>query len=221
MGTTDPFADRLSDYVDGELAPAERASLESHLAACADCRATLPELRDVVAAASSLRPVPPSEDLWPDVAARIASTPRRGTVAAFRRILSARRFSFTLPQIAAAGLALMVLSGSLVWMARSGDPRADFDPVSAFDVTPANFADSHFDEAVADLERTIAAGRSSLNPETIRVLEANLATIDRAIEQSRSALAADPANVYLTLHLAQAKQRKLALLRRASALTGM
>jgi hypothetical protein len=46
------------------------------------------------------------------------------------------------------------------------------------------------------------------------VLEASLGAIDAAIEQSRRALAADPANVYLHSHLAEARQRKLALLRR-------
>jgi hypothetical protein len=51
------------------------------------------------------------------------------------------------------------------------------------------------------------------------VLEENLATIDLAIEQCRRALEADPANAYLTSHLASARQRKLALLRRATALT--
>jgi hypothetical protein len=53
------------------------------------------------------------------------------------------------------------------------------------------------------------------------VLEENLAAIDRAIDQSRRALAADPANVYLNTHLASARQQKIALLRRASALATM
>ena len=43
-------------------------------------------------------------------------------------------------------------------------------------------------------------------------------TIDQAIEQSRKALRADPANVYLNSHFAASRNRKLALLRRASAL---
>ena len=50
------------------------------------------------------------------------------------------------------------------------------------------------------------------------MLETNLRSIDQAIEQSRRALAADPANVYLNVHMAAAKKRKLALLRRATAL---
>jgi hypothetical protein len=69
-----------------------------------------------------------------------------------------------------------------------------------------------------DLEKTLAAGRSRLDPETVRILEDNLRTIDQAIEQSRRALRADPNNVYLNGHFAASRNRKLALLRRASAL---
>jgi hypothetical protein len=228
--TTDPFIDRLSEYADDELGAVDRAAVEAHLSGCAECRTSLDELRAVVARAAALRDPAPPRDLWPGVAARIAPPgDRHPRISPFGRALSARRFSFTLPQLAAAGIALMVLSGALVWMARSGDPRADFDPVSAqVDlpadapvVRPANFADEHYDAAVADLEQTLEAGRKALDPETVRVLEENLAAIDRAIDQSRRALSADPANLYLNTHLASARQRKLALLRRASALASM
>ena len=36
--------ERLSAYLDGELAPAERARLAAHLEACAECTARLAEL---------------------------------------------------------------------------------------------------------------------------------------------------------------------------------
>ena len=221
--TTDSFIDRLSEYLDGELSPPERAAVDAHLTQCEECRATLEDLRGVVAEASLLRDVRPARDLWSGVAARIA--PPRARVSPFRRAITSR-LSFTLPQLAAAAVALMVLSGGLVWMARSGDPRADFEPINAQSeprrvtpiTAPVNFADQHYDEAIADLERTLEAGRTKLDPETVRVLEANLGAIDRAIDQCRQALATDPANVYLNTHLADARQRKLALLRRATML---
>ena len=80
------------------------------------------------------------------------------------------------------------------------------------------FADPNYDQAVADLEKMLEANRSRLDPETVRILEANLQTIDQAIDQSRKALRADPANVYLNNHFAASRNRKIALLRRASAL---
>jgi hypothetical protein len=219
---TDAYTERLSDYLDHEIDQAERASIDRHLAGCANCRTTLEELRAVIARASSLDDAAPARDLWSGVAARIAGGRTHASrVVLFRRAIAARRFTFNVPQLAAAGLALMVLSGGLVWMARSGDPRADFQPMSAQEVpavAPANFADAHYEDAIADLQRTLQAGRTTLDPETIRALDDNLAIIDRAIDQCRRALASDPANIYLNTHLAEARQRKLSLLRRASAL---
>lgn len=221
--TTDSFSDRLSEYLDGELSAPEQAAIDAHLVHCGGCRETLEQLRGVVLEATSLGDAAPSRDLWTGVAARITpGSQLRGFVSPFRRAISSR-LSFTLPQLAAAGLALMVLSGGLVWMARSGDPRADFPPISAHvadgpAVPPPNFADPTYDDAIADLERTFEAGRTELDAETVRVVEENLGTIDRAIDQSRRALATDPANVYLILHLTEMRQRKLLLLRRSTTL---
>jgi len=220
---TDAFTDRLSEYIDEDLTAADRQSVEAHLTECEPCRATVAELRRVVARAANLKDSAPVNDLWPGIDSRLHASSTTSRVSPFRRAISAR-LSFTIPQVAAAGLTLMVLSGGLVWMARSGDPRADVQPVRAQvqeeepAVTPANFADKHYDAAIAELERTLDEGRKSLDPETVRVLEQNLAAIDRAIDQSRRALESDPSNVYLNTHLADARQRKLVLLRRATAL---
>ena len=92
-------------------------------------------------------------------------------------------------------------------------------PPSA-DVTPANFADAQFDRAVADLEQILVEQRDTLDPRTVVVIERNLAVIDEAIRQARAALEIDPANTFLNSHLADARRRKLDLLRRATALSG-
>jgi Putative zinc-finger len=222
----DQWTDRLSEYLDDELSPAERTSLEAHLSTCRECTDTLDELRAVVARASALRPVAPAADLWPGVEANL--TPRNG-VSPFRS-RTPRRFSFTLPQLVAASLALMVLSGSAVWLSQFGGRTTSLPPVAAAPspaaamagadstVSPVALVDPRYDEAVRDLEDALAAGRSQLDPETVKIIETNLQAIDRAIEQSRHALESDPANVYLNSHLAEARQRKLSLLRRASAL---
>ena len=222
----DTYIDRLSDYLDEELDVREQADVEAHLAGCAECRHVLNELRGVAARAAALVDTAPAGDLWAGVASRIGADDARVS-----RLVPRRRFSFTLPQLAAAGIALMVLSGGMVWLART-DPRLDFPGVSgttsttAADapivdvaVAPVMLKDSQFEGAVEDLQRVLEQGRSRLDPETIRVLEQNLATIDAAIEQSRLALQKDPANTFLNNHLASARQRKLALLRRATALT--
>ena len=220
----DTWTDRLSEYMDDELTPAERAALEAHLRSCRTCAATLEELRDVVAHAATLPARPPANDLWAGIEPQLSASGREGSVLPFRA-RATRRFSFTLPQLAAAGIALMVMSGGGVWMLQHGGRATSMPPVAATDpaanpLVPATLTDPRYDEAVSDLEQALEAGRKDLDPTTIKVLETNLAAIDKAIEESRAALAKDPANVYLNNHLADARQRKLALLRGAAALAG-
>jgi anti-sigma factor RsiW len=223
MTAHDQWTDKLSGYIDDELAPDERAALEAHLVSCRECADTLDELREVVARAGALLPRPPEADLWPAIAPQI----ERSTVVPFQPRTASRRFSFTVPQLVAAGLALMVMSGGGVWVLQHGGRATDTPSVAAAGTSssgadaglaPAALADPRYDAAIADLEQALRAGRADLDPGTVKILEMNLDAIDKAIDQSRRALAADPANVYLNNHLADSRQRKLALLRRATAM---
>jgi hypothetical protein len=212
---TDHWTDRLSEYLDDDLEPADRVALEQHLASCAACAEMLAELREVVARAAALPARPPAADLWEGIEPRLAS---RVAVTPFP-VRAERRVSFTLPQLVAAGLALMVVSGGGMWVLQRGGRATDLPPVSATSSTdpaaiPVAIADPRYDEAIVDLEEALDAGRGALDPATVKILESNLSAIDAAIDQSRRALAADPANVYLHSHLAETRQRKLALLRR-------
>ena len=85
----------------------------------------------------------PASDLWPGVSARIDPRPAR------RATLTTRRFAFTLPQLVAASLALIVASGGMVWLARMGGPATDFPPVLG-EVRPANFGDAAYDVMLGD-----------------------------------------------------------------------
>lgn len=220
---TDRWTDRLSEYVDDELTAGEHRALDAHLGECADCRRTLAELRGVVARAAAAPAMPPSTDLWPGVSAQIGGAPARVAAAAQR---APWRLSLTLPQLAAAALALMVLSGGAVWVGQHGGRVTSLPPVNAntavqdtaLRATPSVLADTNYDEAVADLEDALQHERPALDPQTVAVIERNLQAIDRAIGQSRRALEQDPANIYLNNHLAQARQQKLSLLRRAAAI---
>ena len=106
---SDQWTDRLSEYLDGELKGSERALLEAHLERCEDCAETLAGLRRVLRRARTLEDRPPAADLWAGVATRIGAPTRRS-------LASRRRFTFSLPQLLAAGVALAVLSGSGAWL---------------------------------------------------------------------------------------------------------
>ena len=114
----DAWTDRLSEYVDGELDPAERAALEVHLQLCEGCAGTVEELRAVLLCAGTLEAGAPETDLWPAIEARIAAPrqargfdpgdrdDRRGSRVAGPGAWQPRRWSFTLPQLAAAAALL-------------------------------------------------------------------------------------------------------------------
>ncbi len=224
----DQWTDRLSEYVDDELTDSERIALEAHLQTCAHCTTIVGDLRRVIRRARMLREQAPAHDLWPGIARRIGATsaPAAKTVdlAAQRRI---RRWSFSLPQLAAAGIALMMVSGGTVWLAgvraaaRPVVVSIDNPPSTTPAVIPAGerpSASQSYAAAVADLERVLAQGRGQLDTTTVRVIEQNLAAIDRAIAEAQRALEADSANLYLNSHLAETMRRKLDLLRQAAAL---
>ncbi len=128
MTTEDAFTDRLSDYLDDEdLSPAERGSIAAHITGCAACRRRSRISAPFARAHRRSTDSGPAVDLWPALEDRLS---------AGRRVLpfaagEPRRFSFTLPQLVAAGLALMVLSGGLVWMSRIDDERTNLPPVAA------------------------------------------------------------------------------------------
>jgi hypothetical protein len=206
------------------------------------CGAALADLKRIVVRARALEDRPPARDHWPAIAARIGAAPPaadRGDVAALDATRRRRRWSFSVPELAAAGIALMALSGGAAWLlhpvtstvvvarAPVAEPSATpgltpaLAPSGSFRIglTPSRRAAGlSYDAAVADLEGVLTAGRGRLDSTTVRVIERNLATIDSAIAQAQRAVAADSANAYLNSHLAETMRRKLELLRQAAAL---
>src|SRR5262245_5782746 len=236
------WTDKLSDYLDGELPASERAAVDSHLAACAECARVLADLKRVVARAQALEPRPPQNDLWTAIVAQIEQRPagHPGNIVPFG---ARRRVTFTLPQLAAAAVLLIAVSAGLAWTVAdrmrgetevttaqvATQPASQMAPAApglvpaapSYDVQVAtvNVSDPQYDAAVADLEKALKEGRGRLDQNTIAIVEHNLQIIDQAIEQARQALAGDPANSYLSSHLFEARRRKLDLLRRAAALS--
>ncbi len=224
---SDHWTGRLSEYLDGDVTESERAQLEGHIAACSDCRAVLEQLEVVKRRAETLEDRPPQSELWPGIAERIREIPRDGSVViglGERRPGHGRQFTFTVPQLIAAGIALMVVSAAGVWLAHSAVSRGYSVPAAA-ETQPfvgsavlAGFDVVQYDAAVAELEQVLSEARERLDPATARVLEQSLATIDEAIADAYGALRTDPADGYLTAHLTAVMRRKITVLQRAAAL---
>lgn len=227
---SDRWTDRLSEYLDGELSGAEQRELDAHLAACDECAVTLAQLRQVVARAQALEDRPPATDLWAGISQRIGAA-AVSEFAAKRRDKSTRlhqrRLSFSLLQLAAASIALMMVSGGTAWLAsRASGPAGDGAGLSTAVETPFAVLQPMpalavgYDAAIADLERVISERRDQLDTATVRLIEQNLLTIDRAITQAQQALSRDPASTYLNEHLTATMQQKLNFLRQAARMAG-
>ena len=220
--THEHWIDRLSDYLDRDMAEDDRVALEAHVAECAACREALAGLRQIVARAHQLGELMPSRDLWPGIAAVIAAPLKAGsaTVIPLPTALHSQAgppgLFLTRPQLAAAAVVLMMISATATWIAgpgiavRQAPGVAAAAPASealfASDVSeaPAGLADE-----LQQLESVLLDVGGRLDANTFRIIENNLAVIDRAIEDSRRALAVDPESDFLEEHLARVWERKL------------
>ncbi len=220
----DPWTDRLSEYVDGDLDAVTREALEAHLVTCADCRRTRDELERVATRARHIRDHEPRTDLWPAIEAGIAAQAAQAQAPARRR----RVITLSLARLAAAAAVVAVVAGGIAWTIATKRATPGGMVVAVVDSTGGadsltsgapSLAVASYRDAAADLERIYDAGRTTLRPETMRIIEDNLRTIDLAIAQADSALRRDPGSAYLNQYLATTMQRKLKLLRRAVEIT--
>jgi hypothetical protein len=161
----------------------------------------------------------PTRDLWAGISTRIESQP----------VTTSRRVVFTLPQLALAATLLIAVASGLTWIVAHppAAPNSNGPVIQAYGapeeetqgkIVQANFADAQFNAAVTDLETILREERGRLDPRTVLIIERNLKAIDAAINEARMALNDDPANPYLNSHLADARRRKLDLLRTATTL---
>jgi anti-sigma factor RsiW len=125
----DPWIERLSEYVDEELSRSDRDALEQHLQGCPECSSAVEELTAVRERARNLPQASVPAELWSRIessisARRLRPVPEQplgpeGT----REPGSGRtggsfwggRFSFSLPELVTACLAVAVLSGGGVF----------------------------------------------------------------------------------------------------------
>lgn len=208
---------RLHDYVDGALGPEEERGVERHLRACVSCRREEEALRGLRADLAALpREIRPARDLRPGIAERIAGRSAPGPRQAIRTLRYPLAAAAVLLVVATAWLTTAIVGGNGVPGPAAEAPGGD---VPAGPLADARSLEAAYLPAIHELATLLERRRPELSPETVRTLEENLRVIDRAIEESRRALAADPGDPVLREMLAGGYEAKVEFLTRAAALT--
>ena len=212
------YDDLLDDYVDGVRAtdhPSDErfAAFEQHLARCTRCQALVADLTRIRRAASTLDEHIAPPRLWARIASSIDEQQRQPW---WQRQLGGV-FSAWVPAAAVAAIALLLVAGG--WNAwnrsRVEPPQQAGVPQPEGESIPA---EQHYEQAIAGLQQLADAQNGALDPETRAVLTKNLAVIDRAIDESRAALAQEPASTLAQESLLDALETKVALLQDTVAL---
>ena len=225
------FADALAAMVDEALDPRDRRRVDAHLTGCEACREHLADLRAIRSLAATLEPIEPPARVWHDVRRRVAAERRAPRVAVrwwsrwsvggawpIRAAGLWPRWSVGgMALAAAAGIVLatvLVRSLDRVPLPASDMPGGTVRPAPASGVGPFEPA---YVSAIRDLEQ-LAGARAPVLPAVQTVLAGNLAVVERAIAESRSAVEAAPGSEVARDRLRAGLARKLALLRTSAAL---
>jgi anti-sigma factor RsiW len=221
---------RINDLVDDVMAVPERRQADAHIAACAECRESVLRIRALRADLALLpRDIAPPARVLAGVRAQMAAADILTHGAAGR----AARWYSRPSVLAAAAVVLVALSSAATasWLRLTSDPAeagvaagADAPPLTATNgpgtgLVAVHAMEKSYEDAIAEVQRALSEQQSDLSPETLRILQANIDIIDRALGEARAALHADPANGALAEMLRSGYERKLDVLRSASSHT--
>ena len=224
---------QLSELVDGELSPDRQEAIRRHLASCAACAGLARDLDRLRTAARQLGPIDPPSHLWLEIAGQMRLEQPAPAAPSAAQAASARRHPMWQWVGLAAALVLITLT---VYVARHvpapGAQPAAPGPAPAVAATgnaaPAGSvetfqdelkqAEAHYEKAIAELEAIRTNNDGSMDPAIAAEVTKNLATIDRAIADSRAALTTNPESEPARDSLFDALRRKVGVLQATVAL---
>jgi anti-sigma factor RsiW len=204
---------QLNDCVDGTLGTTDQDAVRAHLASCDACRGEVEQLRALRSDLADLpRSIQPPAHVLMGVRAGVMGVPRS----------AASRTWYARPRLLAAAAVLLVAISSattalLIRQTRTGGTATPSAlTASASSLTAVHALERTYEDEIADVQRALLGQQSELAPETLRVLQANLDIIDRALAEARAALRADPGNDALNALVRSGYERKLDVLRSVS-----
>lgn len=203
----------VQDMVDDTLSDAGRSELDAHLSGCPSCRSLADDLTELHRVARDLPVRSPRADAWARIAERLDAESRVPGHVVRRSWASARvllPLAATLVLAIGAGVAYLLQgpapAGQTAGVHASGD-----DLVKSVD-QELRLAESHYENAIAGLEKMAAEGQQELTPEVAATLQKNLGIIDQAIRESRTALTDQPESTLARESLFEAFRKKVSLL---------
>lgn len=237
------FETQLGPWLEQELDAGAQGFMTRHRSNCASCDAIVQDLEQLVADAASLPATPAPRDFWPAIAARLETevvpiggsavphvrrmartvSMRRAAVAATLLVSATSLVTWQITRARSAGTtdrtATVAASGE-VTAAAQGDGAAAASGAVMRLTTGGNAPDASttYEREIAALRRIVDERFTELDSATVAELRRNLDIIDRAIADSKAALASDPRNGLGARQLDRALEAKLDLLRRVALL---
>ncbi|TAK16339.1 MAG: hypothetical protein EPO35_05605 [Acidobacteria bacterium] len=209
-------SESLTDYVDGLVAPADRAALAGHLASCESCRGLVEDLTRLKDAARSLGPITPPAHVWENIQASLPSSRRQARsqwlgLAAALVLVTAGAYLFTRVTAPPA-------TSSDTAHAGTGNVGAPATVETVEDELAK--AAQHYEKAISQLEAVARQDNNALPADAAAKLQVSLAQVDKFIAESRAALVTEPQSEPARDSLFAALRKKVEILQQTVALMG-
>jgi anti-sigma factor RsiW len=227
--TCETFRQSLEALLDGDLDPTRREAFEAHLATCDACRALTADLQQIRQVAGTLERHAPPRDAWKRLSAQLAQeSPFQQAAAAAATSKASSVSHWTWSALAAAASLAIIVGGGLFVLKTWTTPAPQQAGVGSGNAESRRLVESveselqqaadHYKKAIEGLQAVANAPDSPLDPETTATLHANMAVIDKAIDESQAALSSQPESQVAQQSLFEAFRRKVSLLQDTIAL---
>ncbi|HET9370329.1 MAG TPA: zf-HC2 domain-containing protein [Vicinamibacterales bacterium] len=214
MTRCDDLRPRLSLLADADLGPADEAELRAHLATCDACAGLLHDLQRVRDAGRSLGPMQPPDHIWLEVAGQVRLEAPAALAATSSRDRGALK-----QWISLAAAIVVVTLGAYAVSQFTAPPAEEPAATTTASAGVAPGVEAVVEQLSAALEKAITdlqtLAKDNARPEEAQVASAllnNLAVVDQAIAESRTALAQDPTSGPARDSLLEALRRKVGVL---------